>query len=56
VIVIDSWPVGATAFTPAGPAPPEMRSTRSFAERNSFSTTARLMSVLSAVSAPITAV
>ena len=51
-----STPVGATAFTPAGPAPPPTRSTRSAALRNSLWTTARLMSVLSMVMMPMPAV
>ena len=55
-MTIDSLPVGATAFTPPGPAPPPMRSTRSAALRNSLCTTARLISVLSIVSTPMVAV
>ena len=54
--MIGSVPVGATALTPPGPAPPPMRSIRSLALRNSLCTTARLMSVLSSVSTPIVAV
>src|SRR6185436_8547554 len=55
-MVTDSVPVGATALTPPGPAPPLTRSTRSAAVRNSLCTTARLSSVLSTVSAPMVAV
>ena len=51
-----SVPVGATAFKPPGPLPPEMRSARSACERNSFCTMARETSVLSIVSTPIVAV
>ena len=55
-IEIGSDPVGATAFTPPGPAPPPIRSTRSLGLRNSLCTTARESSVLSIVSTPIVAV
>src|SRR6266550_2354496 len=56
VIAIDSVPVGATALTPPGPAPPPMRSTRSAAVRNSFCTTARESRLLFIVSTPMVAV
>jgi hypothetical protein len=54
--VIGSAPMGATAFTPPGPAPPDTRSSRSAPVRNTLCTTARVSSVLSAVSTPIVAV
>jgi len=53
---IRSTPVGATALTPPGPAPPEMRSNRSLAVRNSLNTTPRVSSLPSIVSTPIVAV
>ena len=56
VTLIDSEPVGATALTPPGPAPPDTRSIRSAGVRNSFCTTARVSSVLSAVNTPIVVV
>ena len=55
-IVMNSVPLGATAFTPPGPAPPAMRSNRSCSVRNSLWITARSISVLSMVSTPIVAV
>jgi hypothetical protein len=55
-IVMNSSPDGATAFMPPGPAPPLMRSNRSFSVRNSLWTTARSINVLSIVNTPTVAV
>ena len=55
-MVMNSSPDGATAFTPPGPAPPPIRSNKSFSVLNSLCTTARSTSVLSIVSTPIVAV
>jgi hypothetical protein len=54
-MVTSSEPLGATAFTPPGPAPPAMRSKRSFSVLNSDWTTARSINVLSRVSTPTVA-
>ena len=55
-MMIGSAPDGATALTPPGPAPPPMRSNKSFSVRNSLNTTARSTSVLSIDSTPTVAV
>ena len=51
-----SRPIGATAFTPPGPAPPEIRSYKSAAVRNSVWTAPRSSNSPFIVSTPTTAV
>ena len=55
-MVMNSVPLGATAFTPPGAAPPAMRSNRSASLRNSDWITARSTRVLSIVRTPTVAV